>query len=43
MEEKLKTGHASAKLGTWDRSSSPDNMVLWFYVVVRKANLKIKK
>ena len=28
MEEKLKTGHASAKLRTWDRSSSP---VIWLY------------
>ena len=40
MEEKLKTGHASAKLGTWDRSSSPDDMVIWFYVVVREVILK---
>ena len=28
MEEKLKSGHASAKLRTWDRSSSP---VIWLY------------
>jgi len=40
MEEKLKTGHASAKLGTWDRSSCPDNMVIWFYFVVGEAILK---